>query len=68
MELKINGERYEAEAANTLKAVLAEKGYDVDRTGIAVAVNDVVVPRQQWGVYQLGEGDRIEVIQAVQGG
>ena len=68
MELKINGERCQTEAALTLNAVLTENGYNVDRPGIAVAVNEVVVPRQQWGVYQLGEGDRIEIIQAVQGG
>lgn len=68
MELKINGERFEATTAKTLAAVLADKGYAVDRTGIAVAVNDAVVPRQEWTAYPLDEGDRIEVIQATQGG
>jgi sulfur carrier protein len=37
-------------------------------TGIAVAVNGEVVPRSSWPATTLGEGDRVDVVTAVQGG
>ncbi|WP_428986131.1 sulfur carrier protein ThiS [Streptomyces pyxinae] len=37
-------------------------------SGVAAAVNETVVPRGQWAGTRLGEGDRIEVLTAVQGG
>ena len=36
--------------------------------GCAVAVNGEVVPRSAWGSEKIAEGDRIEVLTAVQGG
>ncbi len=38
------------------------------RQGMAVAVNDRVVPRACWDEQALHEGDRVLVIQASQGG
>lgn len=37
-------------------------------TGIAVALNNEVVPRAAWGTTDLGDGDRVDVVTAVQGG
>jgi sulfur carrier protein len=37
-------------------------------SGVAAAVNEAVVPRSRWSRQQLAEGDRIEVLTAVQGG
>lgn len=51
-----------------LKAVLEVLGYDVEQTGIAVAVNGAVVPRSNWGMHQVESADEIEVITARQGG
>lgn len=36
--------------------------------GVAVALNEQVVPRSQWSVTEVAEGDQIEIIQATQGG
>jgi len=36
--------------------------------GIAVAVNDRVIPRGQWDDVVLQQNDRIEIIRATQGG
>jgi sulfur carrier protein len=36
--------------------------------GIAVAVNDHVIPRNEWETYSLRDKDRIFVIRATQGG
>ena len=39
-----------------------------DGKGIAIAVNEAVISRSQWQTHQLQEGDRIEIVRAVQGG
>ena len=40
----------------------------VQADGIAIAVNEVVIPRGEWMGYRLQEGDRVFVIRATQGG
>lgn len=37
-------------------------------SGVAAALNETVVPRAQWPATPLSEGDRVEVLTAVQGG
>ena len=39
-----------------------------ERKGVAIAINDEVVPRSTWPVRPLADGERILVIQATQGG
>jgi sulfur carrier protein len=36
--------------------------------GIAIAVNEAVIPRGEWGGFVLRERDRVFVIRATQGG
>lgn len=36
--------------------------------GVAVAVNEEVVPRSMWGTARLVAGDRVELLHAAQGG
>ncbi len=38
------------------------------KSGLAVAVNDEVVPRSRWASTALQAGDRVEVLTAAQGG
>jgi sulfur carrier protein len=38
------------------------------QSGIAVAVNGEVVPRGSWPDTRLADGDRVEVVTAMQGG
>jgi sulfur carrier protein len=37
-------------------------------TGVAAAVNGEVVPRRSWPAMLVRDGDRVEVVTAVQGG
>lgn len=37
-------------------------------SGVAAAVNETVVPRGRWSATTLADGDRVEVLTAVQGG
>jgi len=36
--------------------------------GIAIAVNDTVIPRSEWAGWRLRDADRVFVIRATQGG
>lgn len=50
-----------------LADLLRELGL-AERKGVAIAINDEVVPRSTWPTRALSEGERILVIQATQGG
>lgn len=41
---------------------------DADTSGVAVALNESVVRRQDWDDVRLAEEDRVEIIQAQPGG
>ncbi|MDH3215687.1 MAG: sulfur carrier protein ThiS [Candidatus Krumholzibacteria bacterium] len=68
MELLINGEKRRLTDIRTLGQALAQLNLAADAGGIAVALNDEVVPKTLWNRTSLKSGDRIEVIHAVQGG
>lgn len=68
MKLKINGEEQIFDDAATVARVVADLGLPNTQGGVAVAVNDTVVPRGKWEATKLENGDTIEVIHAVQGG
>lgn len=65
----VNGERREVEPGTSLAALVAAlAGATEAPPGIAAAVNETVIPRGQWPGTALAEGDRVEVLTAVQGG
>ena len=64
--ITVNGEPREVTAGTTLAALVT--ALTAARSGVAVAVNDEVVPRGDWPSRRLGDGDRVEVLTAVQGG
>ena len=68
MELKVNGNAKSLSEGTTLADLLEGMDIRADTTGIAVAVNEAVVPRQNWRDTQLRTSDSIEIIRAVQGG
>jgi len=68
MRFTINGSEHTFDRVSTIAELLHELLGGPTPPGVAVAVNDVVVPRQRWGDTSLIEGDRVEVITAVQGG
>jgi len=67
MNLQLNGKQVEVDCSDVV-GLLRATGIDPERSGIAVAVNDSVVPRAQWKEYALDDGDEVEVITAMQGG
>ena len=68
MRIVLNGEQHELEGpANVRDAVLAT-GATEEARGVAVALDGEVVPRGDWDDVPLREGQRVEVVRAVQGG
>ena len=67
MRIQVNGEALELDDGATVAAVLDRLEIDRPR-GIAVAVDAEVVPRGDWNSRPLGEGARVEVVGAIQGG
>ena len=65
--VRVNGLMH-AVSARTLVDLLRELGHDPERPGIAVALNDEVIPRGMWAARDISDGDRIEIVGAVQGG
>jgi sulfur carrier protein len=65
MHVIVNGRSTEI-GAKRLDALLGE--LDHEGTHVAIAVNDLVVPRSRWGTTKLNSGDRIEIITPRQGG
>lgn len=68
MRIKLNGRDTDVEPGIALVEIL--EGLDVreDTTGVAVAVNETVVPRRDWTSRRIENGDVVEIIHAVQGG
>jgi sulfur carrier protein len=69
MLLTVNGASIEVpgSGAPALLVVLAAAGMD-DLRGVAIALDEEVVPRSGWATCRLHEGQRIEVVRASQGG
>lgn len=63
----LNGENVPM-TSRDVSGLLAEKGIDSDRGGVAVAVNGEVVPRAEWGQTPVKPNDRIEIVHIVRGG
>ncbi|MEU4898050.1 sulfur carrier protein ThiS [Streptomyces sp. NPDC044780] len=66
MTVSVNGEPREIPDGTTLDRLVAT--LTQAPSGVAAAVNETVVPRTQWPATPLGDGDRVEVLTAVQGG
>lgn len=65
MKLIINNKEV-VSFSTTLSALLAE--LSIPEKGIAIAVNNKVLPRAEWGSQLLCDGDCIIIIRAVCGG
>lgn len=68
----VNGEPYPLDGPLPIADLVARllPGLVVDGAprGVAIAVDDAVVPRSAWGTTNVRPGDRVEVVTAVQGG
>jgi sulfur carrier protein len=66
VKLWLNGAERELPDGASVADALAAIG--APQSGVAVAVDDDVVPRADWAGYRLHDGATVEVLTAVQGG
>lgn len=68
MELKINNQikQFQADVLNIQDVLDIENSQK--QNGIAVAINNIVIPKSNWNSHILQETDEILIISATQGG
>jgi len=66
MRVTINGQAQDLPDGSTVASVVA-RVTDAGR-GVAVALNEEVVPRADWPATPVEDADRVEILTAVQGG
>jgi sulfur carrier protein len=67
MKLRVNGEEFKSEASKiNLKDFLVQNGYELEY--IAIAVNLNFIPKSDYDLYYLNEGDDLEILTPMQGG
>jgi thiazole synthase len=68
MKVELNGEQVALPDGAPVSEAVAASGADGGRGGVAVAIDGEVVPRSEWERTVLREGQRVEVLAAIQGG
>ena len=66
MNITVNGEKRSLEPGASLDQLLQSLGLEGRR--IAVEVNRDIVPRSEYGSFELNENDTIEIVNAIGGG
>ena len=67
MDIFINGKPHRVEDNCNLIEVL-NKTQIINQFGIAIAVNNIVIPKTEWGKYAVQNKDNILIINAIFGG
>jgi len=68
MEITVNGETLTLDPPATVADLLERHRGERRPHGVAVALGDDVVPRDDWERQPLRAGDTVEIVTAVQGG
>ena len=81
MSFLFNGQRREWTAGLSVQQLLLQEGYgqaaaasgsvtapEAVRLGVAVAINEQVLPRSSWVSRQIARDERVELFQAIAGG
>lgn len=66
LQILVNGEHAEVSAGTTLARLIEARQLSGKR--LAIEVNEEIVPRSHLNEYQLQQGDRVEIVQAIGGG
>jgi sulfur carrier protein len=68
VNVTLNGEQRRLGDHASVREAVTASGAPPDARGLAVAVDGEVVPRGRWDAFELPKGQRVEIVQAVQGG
>jgi sulfur carrier protein len=67
MDISLNGAPHRFEGASLID-LLAAQAIDRSKPGVAVAINDAIVPRAEWTAVSLNPGDVVEIVRPHSGG
>lgn len=67
MEILINNQKQTITENTTLQAIVNAQLGDKQK-GIAIAINDTVIPKSNWETHIIQSNDKILIIKATQGG
>ena len=68
MELKINNQTKQFATDSLTVQALLDLEIPIKQNGIAVAINNTVIPKSNWNLHSIQETDDILIISATQGG
>ncbi len=68
MELKINNQTKQFAANSLTVQALLDLEIPVKQNGIALAINNTIIPKSDWNSHLIKETDDILIISATQGG
>ena len=68
MELKINNQTKQFATNSLTVQALLDLEIPIKQNGIAVAINNTVIPKSNWNFHIIQETDNILIISATQGG
>ena len=66
--IRLNGISRQIPVPSTILDILTLLQLPNMEYGVAVCLNDEIIPKPQWGLQQIQEGDVLEVVHATQGG
>ncbi|MDF7459211.1 sulfur carrier protein ThiS [Proteus mirabilis] len=66
MNITVNDERYSLDMPVTISQLLIE--LKQPSMGVALAINDIIIPRENWNTQMINEGDTILLFHAIAGG
>ncbi|MCT8344896.1 sulfur carrier protein ThiS [Photorhabdus kleinii] len=66
MKITVNDQPMELMAPLAIQQLLEQ----LERTqpGMALAINQIIIPRSEWNTHQINDGDNILLFQAIAGG
>jgi sulfur carrier protein len=67
MDIRLNGEPHRFQGVGLID-LLAAQAIDQTKPGVAVAINDAIVPRAEWASATLNNGDAVEIVRPHSGG
>ncbi len=66
--ITVNGEERKIEKDLTVMELLKVMNIKFREVGLAIAINEEIVPKSEYATRKLKEGDRVEIVQLVGGG
>lgn len=66
MKISVNEKEIEIDESASIPMLLEKT--NSPQQGVAVAINDTVIPRSEWDEFRISESDTVLIIKAAQGG